>query len=98
MTARKDKAIRELVARLGLASRGWQVVDHWEADLQAIGIATKDDPRRLVYVSTFSRTPGHFDYQCETPAGPADENYTTTAYGEDVDYETLLSAMEAHLG
>ena len=98
MTARKDRTIRELITRLELAARGWQVVDHWEADLQAIGVATKQDPRRLVYVSTFSRAPGHFDYQCEAPAGPDDEDYTTTTSGDDVDYETLLKVLEAHLG
>ena len=97
MIVRKDSTIRELLALLGLASRGWQIVDHWEADLQAIGVATQRDPRRLVYVSTFSRAPGRFDYQCETAAGSDDDSYTTTATGHDVDYETLLCAMEAHL-
>lgn len=98
--ARKDRGLQELIARLELTSRGWLVVDHWDADLHAVGLATTRDPRRLAYVSTFMRTAGRFDYECETPAGPGpeDDSYTTTASGQDVDYDTLLRALETHLG
>ncbi|MCB9612053.1 MAG: hypothetical protein H6721_26075 [Sandaracinus sp.] len=95
---KKDETIRTLLERLELARRGWQVVDHWEADRQAIGIATKRDRRHLVYVSTYSRAPGRFYYECETPSGRDETAYATTAAGEDVDYDTLVKALEAHLG
>jgi hypothetical protein len=98
MTAHKDRAIRELITRLDLTSKGWVMVDHWEADLQAIGIAAKRDPRRLVYVSTFSGDQGRFDYQCETPMGPDDVDYSTTASGENVGFDALLRVLETHLG
>ncbi|MCB9601487.1 MAG: hypothetical protein H6721_13535 [Sandaracinus sp.] len=98
MTHQKDETIRALLARLELGRRGWHVVDHWDADLQAIGIATERDRRHLVYVSTFSRAPGRFDYECKTPSGPDETDRVATAAGEDVDYETLVKALEAHLG
>ena len=98
MTIQKDTTIRDLMATLGLASRGWRIVDHWEADLQAVGVASERDLRRLIYISTFSRASGRYDYECETPEGPSEQDYLTTASGKDVDYETLLGAMEAHLG
>jgi hypothetical protein len=97
MKSQKDKSIRDLVARLRLDSRGWQVVDHWEADLCAIGVAAVRDPRRLVYISTFSRAPGRYDYECEMSDGPNADEYKTTASGESVDYGTLIKVMEAHL-
>ena len=36
----KDRSICELVARLDLPRRGWQIAEHWEADLLAVGIAS----------------------------------------------------------
>ena len=69
---KKDQSIMDLLAALALPELGWTVVapDPWEADLVAIGIGRIDQPRRLVYVSTFKRAPGRFDYECETPIGP----------------------------
>jgi hypothetical protein len=97
MTLEKDKTILDLVEALDLERRGWMVVDHWEADLCAIGIGMVTDPRRLVYVSTFNRRPGRYDYECELPDGEAPEEYSTPATGEEVEYEILLKIMEAHL-
>ncbi len=50
----KDESILRLVSNMSTAldpSR-WQVLDHWEADLFAIGIASAADKERHVYVST----------------------------------------------
>ncbi len=95
---RKDESIVDLLARLDVATRGWQIVDHWEADLHAIGVAAKRDASRLVYVSTFAQVPGRFDFQCETQAGSNDDGYASGATGEGVDYDVLLKAMTDHLG
>lgn len=97
MKSHKNKSIRDLVARLRLGSRGWQVVDHWEADQCAIGVAAIRDPRRLVYISAFSRAAGRYDYECEMSVGLNADEYKTTASGEDVDYDTLVKVMETHL-
>lgn len=97
MTFDKYEMIRDLITRLDLAARLWRVVDHWSGDRQAIGVAAERDPRRLVYVSTFSRAAGRYDYECELPEGPDLDTYSTAGSGVDVDGETLLGAMEAHL-
>lgn len=93
----KDSSICELVARLDLPRRGWQIVDHWEADLQAVGIASGAEVRRLVYVSSFSRAAGRFSYQCEVPAGPVACDYQVVARGEDVSVDELICVVERHL-
>jgi hypothetical protein len=93
----KDQTILDLVAALLRAENAWIVVDHWDADLCAIGIARADRPRQLVYISTFGRSQGRYDYQCEVPSGPSEDAYVTTAAGKDVDFETLLRAIRKHL-
>ena len=93
----KEAAIQALIKTLPLNECGWIPVDHWEADLCAIGIARSDRSRQLVYVSTYGKLPGRYDYQCEMPAGPHDDDYVTTASGEDVDTETLLAVIKDHL-
>ena len=93
----KDQAIVELIATLPMAANDWIVIDHWDADLCAIGIARADRPRQLVYISTFDSFSGRYYYECEIPNGPCECDYITTASEEDVDFETLLDAITKHL-
>jgi hypothetical protein len=95
---RKHRSIADLVKRLRLAERGWGIVDDWDADLCAIGIARDDRPRQLVYVSTWRQKRGRYWYECETPKGRAATDYLVVDTGEDVPFETLLRAMKRHLG
>ena len=93
----KDPSIVQLVAALPMRERSWVLVDHWEADLFAIGVGRKGDERRLVYISTFKRAPGRYDYECETPSGPELTDFDTTEEGEDVGIDELVRAMVRHL-
>jgi hypothetical protein len=61
----KDDSIVTLLERLDLQRRGWTIRDHWDADLCAIGVSSKPYPHRLVYVSTYGKAIGKFDYECE---------------------------------
>ena len=72
-------------------------MDHWEADAFAIGVAAKLDPRRLVYVSTFRRASGRFDFEAELPAGSEETDYRVVDRGENVPFEDLLKALVRHL-
>ena len=94
---RKEERITELLAALGIERRGWTVVDHWEADMCAIGLARPSDLRRLVYISTFNKADGRYDYECELPFGPKDTDYESADRREDVTYEELVKALERHL-
>ena len=93
-----DTTIATLLSALDLKRRGWQVVDHWDAALCAVGIARASEPRRLVYVSTFNQEPGKYYYECELPGGPEDTDYVATDRGEGVTYDELLDILVRHLG
>lgn len=93
----KDASIEALVDRLGLPTRGWIVVDHWQGDLFAIGIASAREPARLVYVSAFGKRSGLFDYQCELPPANSDEAYRVAREDTDVGFDDLLDIMVSHL-
>jgi len=93
----KDPSIDTLLRALSLEDRGWMVVDNWDADLFAIGIARRGHPRRLVYISTFKQSPGRYYYECEVPTSVDDGDYLTTSSAEDVDLESLIRAMTRHL-
>ncbi|WP_437876220.1 hypothetical protein [Sorangium sp. So ce513] len=94
----KDDRIIELLDSLDLQRRGWLVVDHWEADTCAIGIARASEPRRLVYVGIFGKEYGRYDYECELPSGPAVTDYVATGRGDGVTYDELLEVLMKHLG
>lgn len=94
----KDERIQWLIARLALAARGWIIVDHWEADLCATGIASTNDPARLVYVSVFDKADGLFDYETEFAPRSESELYSPGDGGVDVSFDELLLVIERHLG
>lgn len=97
MNAGKDKTVHQLLTKLPMASRGWIAVDYWDADRCAIGIARKERPRHLVYISTYGKKQLEYDYECEQPVGNAIEEYETVERGRDVDFEALLQAIGRHL-
>jgi hypothetical protein len=93
----KDATIVQLLSILDLEMRGWKIVDHWEADTCAIGIGRATNPRRIVYISTFKKEAGRYDYECELPAGQREADYDVIDRGVDVRYEQLLKVLEKHL-
>ncbi len=58
----KDKSINSLINRLNLKEHNWVVIDHWESDECAIGIANPHSLRILVYISTFGKDSQKYDY------------------------------------
>jgi hypothetical protein len=93
----KDPSIHELLRALSLEERGWVVLDDWDADLCAVGIAHRSQPRRLVYVSTWKKPLGRYYYGCEAPKGPEPTDYEVTDEADDVDLAALVRAMVGHL-
>lgn len=93
----KVSAILSIVQEILAANKDWVIVDHWPDDLSAIGIAHKNNERRLVYISSFNKKAGLFDYQCEEPNGNDIADYTTIDSGEDVNKESLIEIITRHL-
>jgi hypothetical protein len=78
-----------------LDARQIQIIDHWEGDLFAVGIARADDPARLVYVSTYRMPPEHYAFECEEPR--RGEEYRVLETADLATFSQLVEAIRRHL-
>lgn len=92
----KDESITKLLARINLAERGWAIVDHWEADECAIGVG-RPGTGRLVYISTFKKEDGLYDYECEAPSSGPDVPFRTVSRATNASVVELLEVLAEHL-
>ncbi len=96
----KNAAILKVLHHLKtcLGPDKFQVTDHWECDLIAIGIASAADPQRLVYLCLASGE-ASFDVRLETaPKDGSELPYADAGQFDDVDLETLTAIIAEHLG
>ena len=96
----KDESIHDVLGRLKKALRGreFQVVDHWEASLCAIGVASPEEKRVLAYISTFDKPPGYYFLSLELPPPPGSErSYVPAGEYEHVDFKVLARLIKRHL-
>lgn len=100
MEVAKDESILGFLARLSseLDPRLWRIVDHWEIDLHAIGIARPDDPGVLVYVSTWRQRPGRYDCSLELPPLPGgDVPFRSVGEKDGIEFPDVLRLIQEHL-
>ncbi len=95
----KDESVIRLLDRLRsrLGAGAFDVVDYWEADLCAVGIARPDSHGVLVYVCTYGRTDDRYFVSLELPA-PAGSDMPYAAAGEQdaASFEELLEIIQRH--
>lgn len=97
---KKHPTILSLLDRLRsrLGPNSFLIQDHWEADLQAIGIANPRDHRVLVYISTYGQPLDHYSYELELPPPPgAEVPYAVAGSGWEVSFEELWVVVSEHL-
>jgi hypothetical protein len=99
----KDIAILDAVEHLrtSLGPVEFQIMDHWEADPMAIGIASPSDIQRLVYFSLESGSGGEHRFYGALEAAPTEGSelpYMDCGAFNDVDLETLKEIVSEHLG
>ncbi len=95
----KDKSITDVVRWLE-ENLGCDLlaVDHWDADLFAIGIAPVERPRRVVYISKFGCSPDRYFAELEdTPPEGSDLPYACLGRRAEVNREALLGIVREHL-
>ena len=99
VTISKDPSIDAVLERLraDLGDDSFSVIDHWDGDLCAVGVARPDDTGYLVYVSTWPPERGTFNYECERPPAGLGSRFGSDALVEDVSYEDLRAAVRSHL-
>jgi hypothetical protein len=85
--SRKDAEIRNVLSWLSNRfGPNFLVVDNWEADRYAIGVAAIHDPKRLVYISSWGRPTGHYSVELETaPTQGSEIPYTSVGKFDNVD-------------
>jgi hypothetical protein len=96
----KDGAILDAVEhlRMCLGPDEFQIMDHWEADLIAIGIASPSDLQRLVYFCLESGGERRFYVSLETaPTKGSELPYMDCGEFNNVDLETLTKIVAEHL-
>lgn len=96
----KDPAILAALDRLWsrLGRDTFVLVDHWESDLCAVGIASPRDHRVLIYISCYGEPPGCFAYELELPPPPGDDfPYQVAGTGDGLSLEELAVVVAKHL-
>jgi len=97
----KNQEIIDVLARLQqMFGEGcFDIVDHWDADLNAIGIANPADHGRLAYIAINNDHPNGYFVELELPPSPeSDLPYCIAGNFEDIDFEQLASVVGRHLG
>jgi hypothetical protein len=97
---RKDSSLRALVAELVelLPVGSFVVIDHWEADPFAIGLARPTDHSQLVYVSSSRDDNGRYFMAREVLAQTDLEPFSDAGADAFDDVHSLAKAIAAHLG
>ncbi len=98
---KKDKSIRGVLKRLRshIGDEAFHVVDNWDADLFAVGIAKTSDHGTLAYISTWKKEPGKYFVELESPPQEGDDlPYRVAASYESVTFGELLDIVSRHLG
>jgi hypothetical protein len=103
MKLQKHHTITRLLPRLRkrLGADAFDVVDHWDADLRAVGLARPDDHAVLVYVCTHGLPNGRYFASLELPPAQAGEpwaNHPYTPAGERdrLTFEELVEVIRKH--
>jgi hypothetical protein len=85
----------ELERRLGQGA--FRIVDHWEADLRAIGIAHPHDDHRLAYIAMGEVDATYF-LELETAPAPGSElPYAVMGKFHSVTFDELAMLIAGHL-
>ncbi|MBB4634269.1 hypothetical protein [Longimicrobium terrae] len=95
----KDPAILELLdgLRQALGAAAFMVVDHWDADLRAVGVAHPRNQHVLACLALGGK-PGSYDVHLELPAPDRSElPYTAVGNHTEVPFAEVVRIVRGHL-
>jgi len=97
---RKDDSLRMLVGELAqrLPPGSFVVVDHWEADPFAIGLASPRNHGRLAYVTSDRDIHGRYFMSRELPSDTDLAPFREAGCDQFEDVNALAQAVALHLG
>ena len=103
MKLQKHHTITRLLPRLRkrLGTDAFDVVDHWDADLCAVGIARPDGHARLLYICTHGLPNGRYFASLELPPAQGGEQwanhpYTPGAEFDSLSFDELVAVIRKH--
>jgi hypothetical protein len=91
----KNTSVQNLISRLSLEFSKLRIVDHWESDLTAIGIANSDSENKLIYISTYI-TGNKYYYELEQSVADNEVKYYLVEK-DTVDYDSLVEIVRRYL-
>lgn len=96
----KEAPIHEVLIRLRdrLGVSGFELVDHWDADLHAVGIGRPGDNRYVAHISTWAMQKGRYYLSLDAPrANDSDSEIVEVERFDNIDFSTLLTHVGRHL-
>jgi hypothetical protein len=95
----KATSLKRIIGRLRqtLGTEAFDIVDHWDGDLCAVGIARRDDHGLLVYISTYNKKDDQYFVSLELPSSETKMPYDSAGTFENVDFDRLESIVRQHL-
>jgi hypothetical protein len=96
----KDPSLRHLVSELQRRAPDgtFIVVDHWEMDPFAIGLASPAHPDQLAYISSLTAAEGKYFMSRELPSDSDLVPFRDGGAEQYTDIDTLAAAILDHLG
>lgn len=93
----KNPLVTDTLYRMGtaLGVGAFDVVDHWSADPDAIGIASPIDHRVLVYIAVYDD--GYFVELEQAPRPGDDFPYEVVGRHSGLNFEELVGVVAGHL-
>jgi hypothetical protein len=97
---RKDNSLRFLVTELlrYLPSKSFVLVDHWDHDPFAMGLAKPSNHDRFVFITSDRDVHGLYFMSCKLPSDNDLHGYHNVEADPFNNVEALAKAIEAHLG
>lgn len=95
----KDESIQTVLSALAakIGDDGFDIVDHWEADLCAIGVASPQNHEVLAYISAIG-APGKFYVSLELPPeSGSDFPYVDAGARDTVSLDELIDVVSDHI-
>lgn len=96
---KKSSELRLLISRLSsdLGPGAFEIVDHCDGDLCAVGFAKPGNPFELAYVCTFGQPENHYYLDLESSSSCGTVSSVVQSY-DAIPYEKLQKAVANHLG
>jgi hypothetical protein len=95
----KETRLKNTIERLRkmFGAAAFDIVDHWDIDWRAVGVARPDDHGVLVYLSTHNQMDGRYFVSLELPSSDAEMPYDSAGEFKNVDFDELAGIVKKHL-